>query len=84
MSPRRPTRTAREPAFLEALAAAEGPAGPAVYLAVVYGLASVRERDREAAARALVLPTSRSRLDGELLGRETTELVGLGMLKVPC
>ncbi|MFD6969868.1 hypothetical protein [Streptomyces sp. NPDC059949] len=71
------------PAFLEALAAAEGPAGPAVHLAVAYGLASVRERDREAAARALVLLASRGRLDGELLGRETTELVGLGTLKVP-
>ncbi|WP_326586327.1 hypothetical protein [Streptomyces sp. NBC_01294] len=71
------------PVFLEALAAAEGPAGPAVHLAVAYGLASGRERDREAAARALVLLASRGRLDGELLGRETTELVGLGTLKVP-
>lgn len=50
------------PAFLEALAAAEGPVGPAVHLAVAYGLASVRERDREAAARALVLLASRRRL----------------------
>ncbi|WP_405533246.1 hypothetical protein OG592_39165 [Streptomyces avidinii] len=71
------------PAFLEALAATDGPAGPAVHLAVAYGLASVPERDREAAVRALVLLAARGRLDGELLGRELTELVGLGTLKVP-
>ncbi|MGW6980961.1 DUF7824 domain-containing protein [Streptomyces sp. NPDC054932] len=71
------------PAFLEGLAAAEGPAGPAVHLAVAYGLASLPEPDREAAVRALVLLNARGRLDGELLGRELTELVGLGTLKVP-
>ncbi|MGZ9928462.1 hypothetical protein ACXNSR_01070 [Streptomyces sp. NC-S4] len=71
------------PAFLEALASADGPAGPAVHLAVAYGLASVPEPDREAAVRALVVLASRGRLDGELLGRELTELVGLGTLRVP-
>ncbi|MCX4545744.1 DUF6493 family protein [Streptomyces sp. NBC_01565] len=71
------------PAFFEALAAADGPAGHAVHLAVAYGLGSVLERDREAAVRALVLLGARGRLDGELLGRELTELVGLGTLKVP-
>ncbi|MFD3552001.1 hypothetical protein ACFWWA_07850 [Streptomyces goshikiensis] len=71
------------PGFLEALAAAPGPAGPAVHLALAYGLASVPGADREAAARALVLLAARGRLDGELLGRELTELVGLGTLKVP-
>ncbi|MFG2989174.1 hypothetical protein ACGFZK_07735 [Streptomyces sp. NPDC048257] len=71
------------PAFLGALAATDGPAGPAVHLAVAYGLASVPEPDREAAVRALVRLDSRGRLDGALLGRELTELVGLGTLKVP-
>ncbi len=71
------------PAFLEALAATDGPAGPAVHLAVAYGLASAPERDREAAVRALLLLAARGRLDGELLGRELTELVGLGTLKAP-
>ncbi|MEU9304904.1 hypothetical protein [Streptomyces sp. NPDC048269] len=71
------------PAFLEALAAAEGPAGPAVHLALAYGLASVPDGDREAAVRALVLLASRGRLDGGLLGREMNELVGLGTLRVP-
>ncbi|MFD7256827.1 hypothetical protein [Streptomyces sp. NPDC059874] len=70
------------PAFLEALAAADGPAGPAVHLAVAYGLASAPEEDREAAVRALLLLAARGRLDGELLGRELAELVGLGTLKV--
>ncbi|MGW7329405.1 hypothetical protein ACWGIU_12615 [Streptomyces sp. NPDC054840] len=71
------------PAFLEALASADGPAGPAVHLAVAYGLASVPPPDREAAVRALVVLASRGRLDGELLGRELTELVALGTLRVP-
>lgn len=71
------------PTFLEALAAADGPAGPAVHLAVAYGLASLPEPDREAAGRALVALASRDRLDGELLGRELSELVELGTLKVP-
>ncbi|MFJ3832262.1 hypothetical protein ACIPWI_30460 [Streptomyces sp. NPDC090046] len=71
------------PSFLHALATTAGPAGPAVHLAVAYGLASVPEQDREAAVRALVLLAARGRLDGELLGRELTELVGLGTLKVP-
>ncbi|MFJ6372118.1 DUF6493 family protein [Streptomyces virginiae] len=71
------------PAFLEALASTDGPAGPAVHLAVAYGLASVPEPDREAAVRALVVLASRGRLDGELLGRELTALVELGTLRVP-
>ncbi len=33
--------------------------------------------------RALGVLASRGRLDGELLGRELTELVGLGTLRVP-
>ncbi|OEJ30864.1 hypothetical protein [Streptomyces subrutilus] len=69
------------PDFLEALAAADGPAGPAVHLAVAYGLASVPREDRDAAVRALLLLAARGRLDGELPGRELAELVGLGTLK---
>lgn len=71
------------PAFLEALAGTDGPAGPAVHLAVAYGLAAVPEPERQAAGRALVLLASRGQLDGELLGRELTELVGLGTLRMP-
>ncbi|MFF3013171.1 hypothetical protein [Streptomyces sp. NPDC057939] len=71
------------PAFLDALAATDGPAGPAVHLALAYGLGSVPQADRDAAVRSLVLLAARGRLDGELLGRELTELVGLGTLKVP-
>ncbi|MEV7525879.1 hypothetical protein [Streptomyces sp. NPDC091371] len=70
------------PAFLEALAGADGPAGPAVHLAVAYGLASVPRSDRDAAVQALLLLATRGRLDGGLLGRELAELVGLGTLKV--
>lgn len=69
------------PGFLEALAAADGPAGPAVHLAVAYGLAAAPEREREEAVRALVRLGARGALDGELLGRELVELVGLGTLK---
>ncbi|MFD7613575.1 DUF6493 family protein [Streptomyces sp. NPDC059828] len=69
--------------FLPALAASEGPAGPAVHLALAYGLAAVPEADRLAAARALVTLADRGGLDGALLGREIAELVGLGTLKVP-
>ncbi|MFD4138668.1 hypothetical protein [Streptomyces sp. NPDC058572] len=71
------------PAFLHALAASEGPAGPAVHLAVAYGLASAPEQDRQAAVQALLLLAARGRLDGPLLGREVGELVALGTLKVP-
>ncbi|MEU6314163.1 hypothetical protein [Streptomyces sp. NPDC047014] len=71
------------PAFLEALATTDGPAGPAVHLAVAYGLASAPDPDRAAAVRALERLTVRGALDGEALGRELVELVGLGTLKLP-
>ncbi|WP_264203615.1 DUF7824 domain-containing protein [Streptomyces bambusae] len=71
------------PEFLEALAAAEGPAGPAVHLALAYALAAVPDGERAAAGRALVLLASRDRLDARLLGGDLAELVALGTLKVP-
>ncbi|MER6316174.1 hypothetical protein ABT237_20660 [Streptomyces sp. NPDC001581] len=71
------------PAFLTALAAAEGPAGPAVHLALAYGLASVPDEDRDAAVRALAQLGARGGLDGAMLGRDLAELVQLGTLKVP-
>ncbi|MFE7776650.1 hypothetical protein ACFU5O_22740 [Streptomyces sp. NPDC057445] len=72
-----------DPVFLPALAMSEGPVGPAVHLAVAYGLAAAPDEDRLAAARAAVLLAGRDRLDGALLGREIAELVRLGTLKVP-
>ncbi|WP_405834664.1 hypothetical protein [Streptomyces sp. NBC_00105] len=71
------------PAFLAAPAAADGPPGPAVHLALAYGLASVPDEDRRAAVGALARLVARGRLDGALLGRELAELVALGTLKVP-
>ncbi|MFB7180405.1 hypothetical protein ACFCYI_22220 [Streptomyces sp. NPDC056257] len=71
------------PAFLTAPAAADVPAGPAVHLALAYGLASVPDEDRGAAVRALAQLGARGRLDGAMLGRDLAELVRLGTLKVP-
>ncbi|MEU9086195.1 hypothetical protein [Streptomyces sp. NPDC048357] len=71
------------PAFLTALAAADGPAGPAVHLALAYGLASVPDADRDAAVGALAQLGARGQLDGAVLGRDLAELVQLGTLKVP-
>ncbi|MEV8531453.1 hypothetical protein [Streptomyces sp. NPDC051211] len=71
------------PQFLPALAGSEGPTGPAVHLALAYGLAAGHEADREAAVRALLMLAARDRLDGALLGRELAALVQLGTLKLP-
>ncbi|MFD5427109.1 DUF6493 family protein [Streptomyces sp. NPDC127084] len=69
--------------FLPALAASEGPAGPAVHLAIAYGLAAVPDADRRAAATALVMLAGRGGLDGAGLGENIVELLELGTLKVP-
>ncbi|QES47168.1 hypothetical protein DEJ50_04245 [Streptomyces venezuelae] len=71
------------PEFLPALAGAAGPPGPAVHLALAYGLASAHAADREAAVRALLDLAAGGRLDGELLGREIAALVLLGTAGLP-
>ncbi|MEW2416619.1 hypothetical protein AB0953_23235 [Streptomyces sp. NPDC046866] len=69
------------PEFLPALAQSPGPAGPAVHLALAYGLGAAAEPDRAAAAAALTALAGRDRLDGALLGGELARLLLLGTLK---
>ncbi|GAA5016444.1 hypothetical protein GCM10025734_66160 [Kitasatospora paranensis] len=63
------------------LAEADGPAGLAMHLAVVYGLGARHPEDRTAAVDALLVLAARGDLDGALLGREAAELVLLGAVK---
>jgi hypothetical protein len=63
------------------LAEADGPAGLALHLAVVYGLGARHPEDRTAAVDALLVLAARGDLDGALLGREAAELVLLGGVK---
>ncbi|WP_431681759.1 DUF6493 family protein [Kitasatospora sp. KL5] len=67
--------------LLPVLAEAGGPAGPAVHLAVAYGLGARHSEDRTAAVDALLVLAARGDLDGALLGREAAELVVLGAVK---
>ncbi|MFJ1796904.1 DUF7824 domain-containing protein [Kitasatospora griseola] len=67
--------------LLPHLAEADGPAGPAVHLAVGYGLGARRPEDRAAAVDALLLLAARGDLDGPLLGRELAELLLIGAVK---
>ncbi|MCU7821766.1 DUF6493 family protein, partial [Kitasatospora sp. DSM 101779] len=69
------------PQLLPALAEAGGPAGPAVHLALAYGLGARHREDRTAAVDALLVLAARGDLDGALLGRESAELVALGPVK---
>ncbi|NXY98097.1 hypothetical protein HYE82_27755 [Streptomyces sp. BR123] len=69
--------------FLPALAASDGPPGPAVHLALAYGLGAGPDTDREAAVAALAALAARGRLDGALLGGELARLVLLGTLRLP-
>ncbi|MFK0255051.1 hypothetical protein [Streptomyces sp. NPDC090445] len=71
------------PEFLPALAAGDGPPGPAVHLALAYGLGARPDADREAAVAALAALAARDRLDGALLGGELARLVLLGTLRLP-
>ncbi|MET9611605.1 DUF7825 domain-containing protein [Kitasatospora indigofera] len=70
------------PQLLPYLAEADGPAGPAVHLALAYGLAARHEEDRAAAVDALLVLAARGDLDGGLLGAELAELAGAGALRV--
>ncbi|CAL9612917.1 hypothetical protein SUDANB120_05684 [Streptomyces sp. enrichment culture] len=71
------------PDFLPALARSAGPAGPAVHLAVAYGLGARPDPARAAAVEALAGLAARGRLDGALLGAHVARLVLLGTLKLP-
>ncbi|MEU3571317.1 DUF6493 family protein [Kitasatospora sp. NPDC036755] len=67
--------------LLPHLVEAGGPAGPAVHLAVGYGLGARRPEDRTAAVDALLVLAARGDLDGPLLGRELAELLLIGAVK---
>ncbi len=67
--------------LLPHLAEADGPAGPAVHLAVGYGLGARFPEDRAAAVDALLVLAARGDLDGGLLGRESADLVLIGAVK---
>ncbi|MEU3919806.1 DUF6493 family protein [Streptomyces sp. NPDC029004] len=56
-------------------------AGPAMHLALAAGLGARRPEDRLAAVDALLVLAARGQLDGEMLGRDLAELVGLGLMK---
>ncbi|MCX4625633.1 DUF6493 family protein [Streptomyces sp. NBC_01443] len=74
---------AGSPGFLPSLAQSPGPAGPAVHLALAYGLGARPDTDREAAVEALLILAAQGRLHGALLGGELARLVLLGTLRLP-
>lgn len=67
-------------ALLIALAEADGPVGPAMGLAMTYGLAAREPADRAAAVDALLLLAGRGQLDGAVFGPNFGRLVGRGEL----
>ncbi|MFJ7586836.1 DUF6493 family protein [Streptomyces sp. NPDC097617] len=67
--------------ILPGLAAAGGPAGPALHLAVATGLGARHPEDRLRAVDALLTLAGRGELDTERLGADLTELVALGTVK---
>ncbi|MFI8389607.1 DUF6493 family protein [Streptomyces sp. NPDC085540] len=73
---------AREAAVaLPLLAAAGGPAGPALHLAVATGLGARHPEDRLRAVDALLTLTARGELDAVRLGCDLAELIVLGTVK---
>jgi hypothetical protein len=60
---------------LPALARSSGPFGPAMALALAYGLGARREKERLPVVDALVWCSLRGELDALMLGRELAELV---------
>ncbi|MFJ9459884.1 DUF6493 family protein [Kitasatospora sp. NPDC101447] len=64
--------------YLPLLAESGGPAGPALHLALAYGLGARYAEDRTAAVDALLVLAARGELDGDLLGRELGGLVACG------
>ena len=67
--------------LLPDVAEADGPAGPAVHLAVGYGLGARFPEDRAAAVDALLVLAARGDLDGARLGGELAELIRTGAVK---
>ncbi|GIE35844.1 hypothetical protein Ait01nite_088890 [Actinoplanes italicus] len=65
---------AAEMAVLPALAACDGPFGPAMALCLAYGLTATRPESRLAASDAFVDLAARGVLDGSLVGRELAAL----------
>jgi hypothetical protein len=75
------TRSGRgDGGLLVALAEADGPVGPALGLALTYGLAARETADRNAAVDALLILAGRGELDGALFGPNFGLLVGRGEL----
>ncbi|BCJ70541.1 hypothetical protein CS0771_00850 [Catellatospora sp. IY07-71] len=68
--------------LLAQLAEVGGPAGPAVHLALAYGLAARSAADRVGAVDGLLGLAATGDLDGSVLGRELGELAAAGVLKV--
>ncbi|MFF4324138.1 DUF6493 family protein [Streptomyces sp. NPDC001568] len=68
-------------AALPLLAAAGGPAGPALHLAVATGLGARHPEDRLRAVDALLTLAAGGDLDAVRLGGDLAELIGLGTVK---
>ncbi|MFC8093420.1 DUF6493 family protein [Streptomyces sp. NPDC057301] len=66
---------------LPAVAEAAGPAGPAVHLALAYGMGAAKMAERTAAADALLCLSGRSELDTGRLGGMLAELINIDALK---
>ncbi|WP_327286291.1 DUF6493 family protein (plasmid) [Streptomyces sp. NBC_01278] len=66
---------------LPGLAAAGGPAGPALHLAVATGLGARHAEDRLRAVDSLLTLAGRGELDTARLGADLTELLDLGTVK---
>ncbi|GAB3120029.1 DUF6493 family protein [Streptomyces calidiresistens] len=64
------------------LAEAPGPAGPALHLAIAYGLGVRHADDRLATVDALLVLAGRGTLDTARLGADLAELIGGGAVKV--
>lgn len=67
--------------LLLSLAEAPGTPGPAVHLALAYGLSARRPEDRLVAVDALLALAGRGALDAGRLGADLAELLGLGAVK---
>ncbi|MFD8019365.1 DUF6493 family protein [Streptomyces lavendulae] len=68
-------------AVLPRLAAAGGPAGPALHLVIAVGLGARHPEDRLTAVDALLTLAARGELDGVRLGTDLAELLALGTVK---
>jgi len=66
--------------LLPMLAAAEGPVGDGMNLALAYGLGASDRADRSAAADALITLAARRQLDGAAVGRHVGTLAARGAL----